>query len=96
MKGLAITKHARLAMAMRRVTLAEVREVVQDYEVSECHRDRQHREARRFVKGDLVVVVRETTHVNVVLTILWRRPEQWTSADMVANRVPLTRREQSG
>lgn len=75
------SRHARESMAARRVTFAEVKDVIRNYEIGEPHDG-----ARRYVKGDLVAVVREWPNAKMVLTVLWRRPEQWTSEEMVEQR----------
>jgi hypothetical protein len=78
-RSLKITRHAREQMHAREVSFAEVVSALAEPDVVEPHKG-----ARRFVRGELVLVVieDEATDRPVLITVLWRRPERWTSAQM--------------
>lgn len=73
--ALRLTRHAREKMVEREVTFADLVDALRAPQGVEPHNG-----AFRFVKGDLVVVVAEDAPI--VITVLLRRREQWTSADM--------------
>lgn len=73
--ALRFTRHAREKMTERDVAYSEVVEALVAPHIVEPHKG-----AFRFVRGDLVVVVAEDSPV--VITIVWRKREQWTSAQM--------------
>lgn len=79
LERLHITRHAWQAMKDRNVTPEQVVAVLRDPAVTEPHMGR-----RRFVKGDLAVVVDDDGVLLRVVTVLWRRGQQWTSESMAA------------
>jgi hypothetical protein len=74
---LKITVHARDNMEEREVTIAELAAVLKSPDLIEPHKGR-----RRFVKGDLVAVIADDRTGPVLVTVLWRRPDRWTSGSM--------------
>lgn len=77
-EAIRLTRHAREVMAARGVTFDEIAEVLARPEIVEPHQGK-----RRFVRDGVVVVVAEGHRgEKVVVTVLFRRSEQWTSEDM--------------
>ncbi len=79
-----LTRHAREQMVARDVTPEEVGEAILRADVVEPSRG-----ARRFVKGDLVVVVAPDARRRgryVVVTVLLRSAEDWTDEDVRRRR----------
>lgn len=74
---LTLTAHARRAMKERGVSIKDLAEVLTKPEIVEPHQGR-----RRFVKGELVAVIADDETGPVLITVLWRRPDRWTSKDM--------------
>lgn len=74
---LKLTGHARKAMLERGVSIADLAGVLSRPEIVEPHEGR-----RRFVKGDLVAVIADDATGPVLVTVLWRRPDRWTSGEM--------------
>jgi hypothetical protein len=80
LRNVRFTWHAAEVMADRNVTQAQVADVLMHPEIVEPHRGK-----RRFIKGELVVVLADDDRRRgfyAIVTVLWRRPEAWTSADM--------------
>lgn len=80
-KPLVITDHARKAMMLRRVNINEVIDIIHHPEVT----DKDHEGNKRFFKGRLCVVTRESEYRVRVKTVLYRYGEKWTDQD-VRNR----------
>jgi len=74
-----VSAHARRAMAERNVTPQQVLDALRYPEITEPHLGR-----RRYVRGDVAVVVDDRGGRHVVVTVLWRRGDQWTSETMAA------------
>lgn len=74
---LKVTAHARKNMEEREVTIAELAAVLKSPEIIEPHKGR-----RRFVKGDIVAVIATDTTGPVLITVLWRHADRWTSGSM--------------
>lgn len=74
---LKVTKHARVTMRDRDVRPEEVLAVLQSPQVVEQHQGRE-----RYVRGDLVAVIAWEGDRPVLVTVLWRKRDQWTSAAM--------------
>lgn len=72
------TNHARDVMRDRGVTYSDVMVTIREPQIVEPHDG-----ARRFIRHGLVAVVSDD---GAVITLLWRRREQWTSAQMRAER----------
>lgn len=82
-RALKITRHAREQMDARGVTFAEVVATLAEPDVTEPHKG-----ARRFKRGELVLVVIEDRETGrpVLITVLWRVERQWSSDEMRERR----------
>lgn len=75
--SLVLTEHARDVMKRRGITFEQVAEVVQRASIIEPHKGK-----RRFVRGDLcVVVATDPRGFKTVVTILLRSQDQWSDTD---------------
>lgn len=78
-----LTAHAQRVMCERGVSFSEVEKAVSRPQIVEPHEGR-----RRFIRGDLVVVVADDRRPGgsdlFVVTVLWRKLDRWTSDQMKA------------
>lgn len=78
-----LSEHAREQMRQRNVSFDEVVEILQRPEVVTSTEDADR---RKFFGGDLCLVVADEKNgrltFHVVVTILWRKGDQWTSEEM--------------
>lgn len=79
--GWRLSSHARTTTRDRAVPIADVLTVIADPEVTYTAYD--YGPGRHvYQRGDLAVVVAPDTQE--VITVLWRRQEQWTDAEFAA------------
>lgn len=86
MSTLFFTVHAQRTMAERGVTRAEIEEAVAEPEVT--YRGNSSRpDCKVFQRGELgVVVLPEGDGDYLVITVLWRKRNDWTSDEMRSER----------
>lgn len=85
LETLRISRHAWDKMGERGVTAQQVADGLRFPDIIEPDADRSR---RRYVKGELVFVVGRDwsdPEIAVLVTVLWRKREQWTS-DQMRNR----------
>lgn len=75
------TIHAQKTMAARGVAPRDIVDVVLHPEVSYRGRDNQP-DSRVQQRGDLAAVVKRIPEGYLVITVLWRTTDDWTSDDM--------------
>lgn len=77
-KPLVITKHAREAMMMRRVSMDDVLDTLHRPEVT----DKDHNNNKRYFRGQICVVTMERSREVTVKTVLFRIADVWTDKDI--------------
>lgn len=77
-KPLVITRHAREAMMMRRVSMDDVIETIQHPEVT----DKSHNNQKRYFRGQICVVTMDGYRNVTVKTVLFRIADTWTDKDV--------------
>ena len=77
-KPLIITRHAREAMMMRRISMDAIIETLQYPEVTDTDKERN----KRFFRGQICVVVVEERDRLIVKTVLFRIADKWTDQDV--------------
>lgn len=78
MKPIVIKDHAREAMQLRRISKDEVMEAIRNPETT----DRDASGSKRYFRGKICVVTRDSGFRTYVRTVLYRYGDQWTDSDV--------------